>query len=215
MNRLIIILTAGIQLFLLSSCDQPKDYFLLSNQEPVVELKTLSGYYPELSDLHKLSLGGNYSCIFRYTDDQEICNFEVSNISGSGIWELADSTFYYLPDTIGQHIIELVFIDPYESFTSCRINLNVFWNYPPVAFFTYSVENGILSVDALESFDQDQDYGGYIEKYKFCLDGNEYLLENPFFNQNIDSEIIHIIKLQVQDNDGEWSAVVSDIITVK
>ena len=215
MIRIITILSAGILAFLLSSCDPPKDYFLTINCDPVVELKTGTGYFPELSDQHKLSLGRNYSCIFRYIDDQEAYTLDTRSISGSGSCEVVDSTFYYLPDTTGQHFIELVFTDPYGGKATCKINLDVFWNYPPVAFFTYSTENGILSVDASESFDQDQEYGGYIIKYKFFLDGNEYPLNNPFFTQNIDPEIIHILKLQVQDNDGEWSGMVSDIITVE
>ena len=120
--------------------------------------------------------------------------------------------FLFLPDTTGQHNLVLRFIDPYSKETTCKLSLNVFWNLKPVAVFEYSISSNILSIDASESYDQDSEYGGSIVDYKFLLDGNEFILQTPYFNQNIDPEKIHIIKLQVRDNDAEWSALISDII---
>lgn len=199
-------------MFLLISCDEPKDYFYSNNSAPEVLLKTAAGYSPELSDLHKLSPGENYRCIFKYTDDQGYESLEVDFISGSGSWQSEDSLFYYLPDTTGQHNLILHFSDPYAKQTSCKISLDVFWNLKPVAAFEYSISNKILTIDASESYDQDEEFGGRIVDYKFVLDGNKFYLQTPEFIQNIDTEIIHIIKLQVRDNDGEWSSLVSDII---
>jgi len=205
---------AGILLlvFLHFSCEQPKDYFDRNNNDPKVSLKTSTGYSPELSDLHKLSSRTNYECIFKYIDDQSFESLEVDFISGNGSWKSEDSSFFYLPDTTGQHNLVLRFLDPYSKETTCKLALNVFWNLKPVAVFEYSISNNILSIDASESYDQDSEYGGKIIDYKFVLDGNEFFLSSPQFNQNIDPEKIHIIKLQVRDNDGEWSTLISDII---
>jgi len=205
---------AGILIivFLHFSCEEPKDYFEGKNSDPQVFLKTSSGYSSELSDLHKLSTGENYKCIFKYIDDQSYESLKVDFLSGNGSWESEDSVFSYLPDTTGQHNLVLHFIDPYAKETTCKLNLNVFWNLKPVAAFEYSISGNILTVDASESYDQDSEYGGIIAEYKFLLDGVENNLSTPIFKQNIDLEKIHIIKLQVKDNDGEWSSLISDII---
>ncbi len=211
MNKNIAIIIAGVYALLLS-CDSPKDYYLSNNLNPVVKLKSNTGYFTEVSDMYKLSTGEDYQCIFKYIDDQNFESLEVDFISGNGSWKSEDSIFFYLPDTTGQHNLVLRFTDPYSKEATCKLSLNVFWNLKPVALFEYSISNNILSIDATQSYDQDQEYGGSISEYIYVLDGNEYRLKNSTFTQSIEPSVIHIIKLQVIDNDGAKSSIISDII---
>lgn len=212
LNRSKIII-AGILVSLLLSCEKPKDYFGRQNIPPVVSLSVGGGMSNVINDRFKLSTQVEYTFFIHYEDDQELFESEEIQTSGSGTLTRNDTIYHYVPDTTGEHVINFYFYDPYqEKSNQNTLNLDVFWNDAPVADFSYTLDNTILNVDASASFDQDSDQGGYITKYSFSLDNNEYQLNSSIFTQSIDEGVIHFIKVKVQDNDGAWSDPVTQII---
>jgi hypothetical protein len=206
---LYIILTVT-SIVILLSCEEPKDFFSDNNSNPEIYIKSESGgYISEISADLKLSNNNHYKCTFKYIDDQEYADTIINLIEGKGKWKIEDSIFYYFPESSGNHSIELTFSDPYKATTSCKINLNVFWNLKPVAVLRCSVNENVLNIDASQSYDQDEKFGGKITAYRFILDDYPFILTKPVFLQYTDNKFIRNVKLQVRDNNDEWSDIVS------
>jgi len=113
-----------------------------------------------------------------------------------------------IPDRIE---IRIRVTDEFNTAVDGLFTLVAFNNLPPEALLE-SRKVGALGdldyeIDASNSFDADKVFGGGIEKYEYIID--DVLIETRLnkLRHNFRQVGFYVIRLRVQDNDGEWSAV--------
>lgn len=101
--------------------------------------------------------------------------------------------------------------DEFNASVNGIFTLVAFNNLPPEALLE-SRKVGALGdldyeIDASSSFDADKMFGGGIEKYEYVID--DVLIETRLnkLRHNFRQVGFYVIRLRVQDNDGEWSEV--------
>ena len=103
--------------------------------------------------------------------------------------------------------------DEFNSSVTGLFALVAFNNLPPEALLE-SRKVGALGdldyeIDASSSFDADKMFGGGIEKYEYVIDDVTIETRLSKLRHNFRQVGFYVIRLRVQDNDGEWSGVYS------
>lgn len=189
-----------------ASCFPSNEYFEDINEQPSLFLVFGGDTLSSISDKHKLSSSNKeYYFNYSFSDDQPGAEFSLSQIQGKGLLNFNETTkiLSYSPSDIGQHKFNIVCTDIYGLSQSVEVNLEVFYNYKPVAYFDYSVSNTLLTIDASNSYDPDSLFGGKIIKYKFNVNGKVYEKTSPKFQYNVINGMYYYVQLTVFDNDLE------------
>lgn len=191
------------------SCNETYDPFEGDNRAP--EIRTRSPYQSQYSFFTEdsVKIGHTYELQVSIEDEGRV---EVSTHCTNPDWTSAydGETFSVTPSGGGETDIIVRATDVYLESISARIHIVCFDNIAPVAKASCDVI-AILTpyermINASESFDPDQKYGGGIEAYEFTIGGIQTAI-------NDDGYIYHVfpesgkyrIKVRVRDNDGVWS----------
>ncbi|WP_020531069.1 PKD domain-containing protein [Flexithrix dorotheae] len=125
----------------------------------------------------------------------------------------------YRPGRVGNNEIKIIAKDEFGATSNIFLNLIVYENLPPVAMYAYTkkgiIRPGHFEFSGAPSYDQDEKYGGDIVHYQFEIDGVEIPSPDPIVEYIFQEEGQHEIKLKVQDNDGEWSEELRELITIE
>ena len=224
---------------LIMGCDDTEDYFTKQNNDPFISFT----YSPQedrvILDSVKLSKNGQGYRTTMTVNDTEDRLFDVfyESRSGDGYMvssgRLTPSTLYptselrkgtytydieYRPDDLGFHELEFIAQDVFLETDTITLQLRVFDNLKPVARLnirpTRVVDRYEYTIDASESFDQDELYGGNIVLYRFNINSKIIELEEPSFRYVFSGENIFELGLRVLDNDGVWSDTYEEIIAI-
>ncbi len=135
--------------------------------------------------------------------------------------------FDYYPAVLGQHLLRLTVVDNFNLSKSVTIQITAFDNLPPVAVFNNSRigqrDHYEYVINAGESYDKDERFGGSLYQFEFTFLGkivyvlaeNDHQLFVIFpVDPNQTGPLIFPVAVRVQDNDGRWSAKVSQDIQV-
>lgn len=122
------------------------------------------------------------------------------------------------PLEVGQNCIQLAIADELDKHSAVTINLIGFINIAPVAKIDHH-HVGVNSpyeytIDAGNSYDGDQKYGGAISRYRYRVNGQEIISEEDQINYIFPEPGNYTLRLSVRDNDGEWSEEAEEILTV-
>ena len=198
---------------LLFSCNSENDYFKESNLPPVVTVKKHGGTdFIEISDSMKASNGtANY--IIKVTDEtpEYIVRVYSTNYNTSEFTDINDSLVQYHSNVPGEHQIAINVTDIYGEVATAKINLISFENIHPVAKLKYSINGNEITLDASESYDGDEKFGGGsgVVKYEFSFDGE--WLPNPNnrskITQGFDPHPGIIVRVRVYDQENAWDEV--------
>ncbi|MBX2843456.1 MAG: PKD domain-containing protein [Flammeovirgaceae bacterium] len=202
----------------------PKIAFLINGEtiDPVTKKK-----YESLEDSIKIGVKPNLKTyIFDFkADDENLSNFYFDTPDGEVISftekenALGNYQVIYEPKMLGQHIVTITAMDHFVAQSSIILKLWAYENLLPVASFTYTkkgiIRPGHFEVNATQSFDQDEKYGGQITRYQFEIDGNVINTPNASVEYIFQKEGPYEIKLKVQDNDGEWGEEIKEVVTIE
>ncbi|MBX2843296.1 MAG: hypothetical protein KTR26_16110, partial [Flammeovirgaceae bacterium] len=125
----------------------------------------------------------------------------------------------YRPGRAGKNEVKIIAKDEFGATSTIILSVIVYENLPPVAMYSYT-KKGIIRPGHFEfsgalSYDQDEKYGGAIINYQFEIDGVEIPSPEPIVEYIFQEKGQHEIKLKVQDNDGEWSEELRELITIE
>lgn len=187
-----------------------------------------------LRDTMKFSLQPEYVFTFSVQDDQaermlevenlqdgllyfqgKIVNDALTNVSGITNGQL---TFKALK--AGEFNFRVNVKDPQGLSTAAVVQINMLENLEPIAKLTLNQTDDPapyqVTINGIESFDQDARWGGKIMAY-------EYMVDEFYTTETVRKEIEYIfpqagtytIGLRVKDNDGEWSEQLTKQISVQ
>lgn len=220
-------------LFILSSCDDREEWASSLNVAPEITIEGAEDGV--LVDRLKYIEVCDNCAEFRYTAQDlngDIRSIQYSILQGSGrvlqndeeVGSLGinQTVFYYAPDEYGPHTIEVTVVDAFGETDTDRIELDVFENEPPVPIITarQALDTSPLDyiLDASQSTDGDQEYGGFIVNYHYRI----ALPENDIDINTSRNTINYVfpepgnydVFLRVMDSDSVWSDVVNTPIII-
>ena len=216
----------SIVLLALLGCDQTQDFIHTLNERPTINFMD-GGDEPIVQDSIKLGLKisqEKYPVRLRvYDANNNIREVIYIQLVGIGVLvqgsdtvvgnNIAISTdilqFEYYPRNLGLHKMRLTVIDNFGQSNSVTLELMAFENLPPEAAFKVSKvgQRSPLEykIDASESFDRDERFGGGISEYEFGVQGKIFnVLEGVLFHI-FPKEGVYAVSVRVRDNDGSWS----------
>lgn len=216
---------------LLISCDR-KDYLESLNTPPV--LLKQGNISSNVIDSVKLTTSSIYSLPLELTDkDLNVERLEFTVLNGNGFFidgsgnrinELTNvsdlmTVLYNTNNDITNHVLAISAIDAFNQKSSLNVTVTAFDNLTPVASCIATLigvnDPREYKLDASSSIDRDENFGGYLQKYKFTINGNPISVTNDFLNYIFPSAGNYDISVQVQDNDGAWSNSFSFILNVQ
>ncbi len=205
---------------LLSSCSNVGDYFMENKKSPKVKLMVY-GVQVSNEDNYRDTIKVNHDIEVEYEVVDEERPRDKINVYLSG--ETIEN-FYYSElygkfiigtDTEGLKRFEVVAKNDYGKVQVCGIDLVAIKNLPPVVkFYVRQVNELEIEVDATESFDRDQRFGGYIKLYKYDLNGYIFESYSNIVRYRFTQGGIKVIKVEVVDSDGVSSGELSTVINM-
>jgi hypothetical protein len=227
-----ILVIGLLAIVFLSACRKKKDEAGKPNTDGKAPSIEINGDVL-LRDTFKFSNAFTYNFTFNVKDDQEKRELTISkldealviyknNIINNGATDLSgvvQGSIGFRPLRAGFFAFSLTVKDPQGLSASALVELNALANQLPVAKLNARQTNQDaplqVSIDAAASFDADARWGGRVTQY-------EYLVEGFYTTQTTRSKIEFIypkpgsyrIGVRVQDNDGAWSPMVYQQITV-
>lgn len=221
-----------------AGCDERADLFEELNDPPVVNFNGTDGF-TVLSDSLKTKFDLKET-LKRYTIsltvfdvNDNISTVEYRHVSGNGnlyadgveitddklpISENGVLRFEYEPLDFGDHIFNIIVADRFNEEANVEIKLVVFENLSPVSIYNSSVIGELSKyhyvIDASESFDRDEEYGGRIIVYEYTVEGRLFRIGNDIKYHIFPSAGAYPIRVRVQDNNGVWSSYNDQTITI-
>lgn len=129
-----------------------------------------------------------------------------------------DLSFRVSASQVGAYPIELLLTDELGKTSKAILTVDAFENMEPIAILTkepeaYGIPSpSVYQINANESYDQDQQWGGSIVQYIWKIDnGREFTTETSYFRQSFEPGG-YSISLKVVDSDGAQSQ--QDIQTI-
>lgn len=200
-----------------SSCDNRKDYFIEVNKAPTLTLVKNGSELTGSSLADSLKIGQPLSLHYSIEDEEEI-RIQVAQEGQQSTVDIGSELISFTGVTEGQDQVTLMAKDSFGEQVKFSLTFTVFRNIAPVALFTVK-KIGVSSpyeyeVDASGSYDKDARFNGKIVEY-------EYTLANYKFSSTL-SKIRYVfgssgqkqIRVRVQDNNGDWSAQVSEYVVL-
>jgi len=234
----ILILTSLFTVII--ACDKRVDFFKELNKKPelLINSKDNMGtnhpsFTDNIVDSFKLSQSP-YMLNLTATDDNKglFLNAFVSPSTGSnlifnqsqpiinGDKEDINGVIYFTPSQANTYVINIEATDIFEETSTAQAKIVVFNNLPPTIPYLAITSDPNLNqyeykFNASSAFDQDAKYGGTIIKYNWMVDNN-YNVETEF---NIIQYIFpgpgtYQVRVRCQDNDGDWSPLVTVLYSV-
>jgi hypothetical protein len=180
-------------------------------------------YYPFWIDVNGNQTGnGNLQLLtFKNSVGNGFLMFNNDTIlSGGAIPLVGNSTLVrYYPNLQGNTKTTFIVTNRIKESDSAFLNLVAFNNLPPVANlkvnFLGQADPYEYELDASGSYDVDANFGGQITQYDFIVNGAAAIQTiTPTIKYIFPAPGNYIIQLKVQDNDGAFSQVVQNQITV-
>ncbi|MBX2843237.1 MAG: hypothetical protein KTR26_15815 [Flammeovirgaceae bacterium] len=183
--------------------------------------------YKTMEDSLKIGLKSNVTSVTFYYEVRDENLREVSyeapdgEILSSNILENTTDQYQvvYRPGRAGKNQVKIIAKDEFGATSNIILNLIVYENLPPVAMYSYTkksiIRPGHFEFSGEPSYDQDEKYGGDIIHYQFEIDGVEIPSPESIVEYIFQEKGQHEIKLKVQDNDGEWSEELRELITIE
>ena len=205
-----------VQLFF-TSCDNRKDYFVDINKAPTLSLARngveLTGN--KLSD--SLKIGEPYSLHYNISDEEKV-RIQVLQDGQQSTVDVASELISFTGLTEGQDQVTLVAKDSFGASAEFSISFTVFRNIAPVASFNVK-KTGVSSpyeceVDASASYDKDAKFNGKIVEYEYTLANYKFSSPLSKVRYIFGSAGQKLIRVRVQDNNGDWSAQVSQYVVL-
>jgi hypothetical protein len=121
----------------------------------------------------------------------------------------------YEPFEPGQHVLEFNVVDEFNLHETLSIELTAFNNIIPIARFSINTPDHPVDplerlIDASESYDQDQKFGGGVVAFEYSFLGKRVLSEKDKISVIFPSSYNYEITLRVVDADGAWSEKLTD-----
>ncbi len=233
MRKLTIGASIIVNIILSISCDTTEDFLLKVNSTPTINFTFLDREVRYLEDSVKITTQLSYPQSFTVTDNN-LAGVFFQVIGGQGqvvsIATLTDSElrlkdpvsgiydFAYKPLGLGTHEIVVRAKDKFNETDSLILKLTAFQNIPPVAFLEIK-PNRVVSkyeytIDASQSYDRDEKFGGRVAYYEFRINSQLIELREPSFRFIFGGEDIVAISVRVKDNDGEWSEKYEELFLI-
>src|SRR5664280_998651 len=203
--------------FFFSSCDNRKDYFIEVNNAPILSLVKNGIELTGSTLADSLKIGEPISFHYVITDEEKI-RIQVTQDQQKSTVDVGTESITFTGLTEGQDQVTLLAKDSFGEEATFSITFTVFRNIAPVASFTVK-KIGVSSpyeyeVDASASYDKDARFNGKITEY-------EYTLANYKFSTTL-SKVRYVfgsagqkqIRVRVKDNNGDWSALVSEYVVL-
>lgn len=188
------------------SCDDSTDYFSDINIKPELYLIKDATKYSVLQDTFKIT-NKQYSIQYYYHDNDPFSSAEknINILHGSGTLKIDenDSLIQYVPESIGEHELDLTVTDGANTSATVNLKLHVYDNDLPVAKMTLNLlEDNRYRIDASDSYDLD----GSIIEYYFDYGSKQFTYTEPIIFVWADHIIDNGgITLTVTDNKGAKS----------
>ncbi len=219
-----ILLYLPLALMLFQACDQRLDFMDDVNQKPILILPADSGNFKRGGDPVRIEI-----LISDPEDQLKKIDFEILEGNGTYMVNGVETESFTLKEKIIGEYVQTIYLRPLgmDNIVSNIIlidelgkkeiktyKLNIFKNLLPVARFTYTNSGSTFTFDASTSYDQDAEYGGKIESYKWSIDNQSYIDTKKVstYETTLSTTSQHIVKLIVEDNDKESSEEYSVVI---
>jgi hypothetical protein len=126
-------------------------------------------------------------------------------------------TVSYTPNVEGRHELKINVQDRFKRTGEVSFSLYAFENLAPKSMLEIDrlpdVNLREYMIDASNSYDMDEKYGGAVGLYKFFIGEQEITLQESALKFVFPASLTQVkIGLQVMDNDGTWSERVEDEI---
>lgn len=207
---------------LLVGCDKREKYFKENSIPPTIGLVKNNEIFSNISDSVKVVQSEQqfYPMEIKLsTQNSEINSLQFRVIKGKGHLEYRERkvlgnalpaeysslVLKYVPETLGEHKITFVATNRFGVKSEMNTTVLFFENFPPKAtleILEVDVDGREYMLDGSDSKSGDAKFGGFIKKYIFAIDGNNYELNSPKMNYIFPKKGDYQIKLKVIDGDG-------------
>lgn len=218
-------------MLLVTSCEYENDLFKSIKSDPSFKILYEGSELESINDSIKIPeadlLTTKISFTVLLTDKSRELSMSIDEVNGIGELKVNNEVLEesaiitpgkinieYSPSVEGEHIFDLVITDKYGKTRRKRCRFFIFNNLPPVAVLEVNKigQNSAYEVEirAVDSYDQDQKWGGKVVTYVYKI-GNYYTYETNKFatiKHILPSSGSYIISLQVIDNDNATSYTV-------
>jgi hypothetical protein len=203
---------------LVTSCDDTTDYWYEINETPVITLRKYNNgsYTNNLYDSLKLGFR-NYEAQYIVVDSNETTiSYNYQQGFGNVTINEIVNAITINADSLGVHIINFNALDILNKEGSAILTLEVFNNLAPVCLFDVTNRTDYeVFIDASNSYDADSKFGGEIQFYKYKIGSFETSpIELSSIYYQFSNAGSYQIKVSVQDNNGVWSEINTQTITV-
>ena len=114
----------------------------------------------------------------------------------------------------GKHEMYIAAFDSFGKEQRLKLEVTVANNRNPEAKMEVKTQENLYLFDAAASADPDTEFGDYIEKYVFNIDGTDYTTTDPILYMGL-GKGEHSVSVTVYDNDGGKGSTEKQVITVE
>lgn len=225
MKRLIPVLLA---MLVFSGCDTTLKNIEKLNVAPTLNFLTAGEDHTVLKDSFKLWKDVKYDYPYAFTVSVHDPNENIRKVyyeksKGLGDMYAGDEKlngnefevteneirFGYLPSVHGEHELIISIEDAFEQSSSVRLQLTAFDNLRPACRFRMKKLGNYgryeYQVDASESYDRDERFGGSITAWEFTINQKVVELKEAQRSVIFPGPGVYAIEVRVKDNNGMWS----------
>lgn len=216
----------------IAGCDNREDFFITNSMAPTIGIAKGDKVYSFLADSIKVTNPSQqyYPIEIRLGSKTSEINSLTYRISkGKGHLELREQkvlsnnlpseysaiTVKYIPESLGEHELTFTAKNRFGAKSDLITDILFFKNLPPAAVFEiHKVDSGTkleYLFDASKSSAGDAKFGGYLKKYIFKVNDQEYELKSDKFSYIFPTSGEYSIGLKVIDGDGESNEIMKTI----
>lgn len=198
----------------IESFNTPPDIFFVSSNDSLSKEMTDSiRYYEDSPSYYTVSLK-----LSDHDDNLWKCAIVLDSGKVSGFYNgmemerpsvRVDQEFVDLsisPKQTGNTTIHFVAEDRFNQTSTATLNLFAFRNLSPVARLDNRQVSGYeYALDASNSYDADERFGGKVVAYEFKISGTTFTTPQPIVYHVFTGAGTYTVSLRVMDNDGDFS----------
>ena len=205
-------------LVLFSACNTSEDYFAQFNQKPEITVKGILDNDFYRKEIDSIKINHEYHLYYKINNEENEKLKAYVTCDNIFTYKIDNEKITILSKKKETGKFKIYTKDSFGATDELTIKITCFVNLQPVPILEIEDIPGFKfekKLNASQSYDTDNEYGGGISLYRFFVNGKEFeKTYHTYMDYTFPSSGQYEIGLQVKDTDGQWSDRVNKTLII-